>query len=74
MFATSQIRRRMEIVGSDGGHVGIVDHMDGDGRISLMRIDAPDRRHHFLATHLVNRVDDKVHLKIPSDLARVEFH
>jgi len=74
MFATSQIRRQMEIVGSDGGHVGIVDHMEGEDRISLMRRDTPDRRHHSLATHLVKRVDDKVHLKIPSDLARVELH
>jgi hypothetical protein len=74
MFATSQIREQMEVVGSDGAHVGTVDHMEGEDRIKLARRDTDDARHHYLATHLVNRVDDKVHLKIPADLAKVEFH
>jgi hypothetical protein len=73
MFATSQIREHMEIVGSDGGHVGTVDHMEGDEQIKLARRDSKDNHHHFLAIHLVDRVDDKVHLKIGSDQAPSQF-
>ena len=35
MFATAQIKEHMEVVGSDGAHVGTVDHMEGDEKIKL---------------------------------------
>ena len=66
MFATSQIMEHMEVVGSDGLHVGTVDHMEGDTRIKLTKTDSQDGRHHYLASHLVERVDTRVHLKIPA--------
>ena len=31
MIQTSEIREHMEVVGSDGGHVGKVDHVHGTG-------------------------------------------
>jgi hypothetical protein len=34
MNAGMTIRERMEVVGSDGEHVGTVDHLDGSDRIS----------------------------------------
>jgi len=73
MFATAQIKEHMEVVGSDGAHVGTVDHMEGDDKINLTRRDAADRQHHYLAVHLVDHVDDKVHLKIGSDQAPSQF-
>src|ERR687890_2862276 len=36
-----QVQEHMEVVGSDGGHVGTVDHVEGD-RIKLTRKDDPD--------------------------------
>ena len=36
-----QVREHMEVVGSDGGHVGTVDKVEGD-RIKLTKKDDPD--------------------------------
>ena len=46
----AQVKEHMEVVGSDGKHVGTVDHMDGD-RIKLTRKDDPDgsgQHHHYI--------------------------
>src|SRR5215218_453919 len=46
-----QIREHMEVVGSDGGHVGTVDKVEGD-RIKLTKKDDPDgtgAHHHYLS-------------------------
>jgi hypothetical protein len=48
----AQVKEHMEVVGSDGKHVGTVDHMDGD-RIKLTRKDDPDgsgQHHHYTPT------------------------
>ena len=45
----AQVKEHMEVVGSDGKHVGAVDHMDGD-RIKLTKKDDPDgsgQHHHY---------------------------
>jgi hypothetical protein len=73
MFASSQIREHMEVVGADGRHVGTVDHMEDDGHIKLTRSDSPDGEHHLLATDLVHRVDDKVHLKVTAQDAQFQL-
>ena len=69
MNATTQIRERMEVVGSDGEHVGTVDHLDGDSRIKLTRDDSADGKHHFIPTDWVDHVDRTVHLDRPADEA-----
>jgi hypothetical protein len=48
MADLAKIQEHMPVVGSDGGHVGIVDHLDGQ-RIKLTRTD-PDAQgvHHFI--------------------------
>ena len=33
MFKSLDIQEHMEVVGSDGKHVGIVDHKEGDDRL-----------------------------------------
>jgi hypothetical protein len=40
MNTNMNIRERMEVVGSDGRHVGTVDHLDGNDRIKLTRDDS----------------------------------
>lgn len=57
-----QIREHMEVVGSDGAHVGTVDHLEGADRIKLTRDDSADGQHHYIPTAWVDRVDDTVHL------------
>ncbi|WP_181705690.1 DUF2171 domain-containing protein [Chthonobacter rhizosphaerae] len=61
MSDPSVIREHLEVVGSDGGHVGTVDSLDGQ-RIKLTRTD-PDAggEHHYLHLDVVDRVEgDKV--------------
>jgi hypothetical protein len=69
----SQIREHMEVVGSDGGHVGTVDKVEGD-RIKLTKRDDPDgsgQHHHYLAIGDVGAVEGgRVRLNIPADRAR----
>jgi hypothetical protein len=69
MIGTSTIKEHMEVVGSDGRHVGTVDHLEGEDRIKLTRSDSPDGRHHFVPLSWVSRVDDQVHLSKPGDQA-----
>jgi len=73
MFAASDIREHMEVVGADGRHVGTVDHLAGDSQIKLTRNDLADGEHHYLAVELIDRVDDKVHLKIPAQDAQFQL-
>ncbi|MBR0646097.1 DUF2171 domain-containing protein [Plastoroseomonas hellenica] len=69
----SQIRQYMEVVGSDGRHVGTVDRLEED-RIKLTKQDDPDgsgRHHHFLPVSSIAAVDGpKVRLNLPADRAR----
>ncbi len=45
MVDLTTIRERMEVIGSDGGHVGDVDHVLDQGEIQLTRRDAEDATH-----------------------------
>jgi hypothetical protein len=64
MVAPTMIKEHMEVVGADGVHVGIVDHMEGADEMKLTKSDedAGDE-HHFIPLAWVDRVDNKVHLK-----------
>ncbi len=63
----------MEVVGSDGAHVGTVDHTQG-GRIKLKKVDpAAGGEHHFLSTDLVTSVADKVMLSVTAAEARTRW-
>ncbi len=66
---TDQIREHMEVIGSDGAHVGTVDHLDGEDRIKLTKNDSADGEHHFIPTAWVDHVDEHVHLNRPADQA-----
>ena len=64
---TEQIREHMEVVGSDGNHIGTVDHLEGEDRIKLTRDDSADGQHHYIPTSWVEKVDETVHLSMPAD-------
>ena len=56
MVDPSQIKEHMEVKGSDGKHVGTVDHMEG-GRIKLTKSDpASGGQHHYLDMKLVSEI------------------
>jgi hypothetical protein len=64
MVAPHTIKEHMEVVGSDGVHVGTVDHMEGADEIKLTASDeGADGEHHFIPLAWVDHVDKKVHLK-----------
>ncbi len=62
-FAT-QAREDMEVVGSDGTHVGVIDHVQGN-MLKLKKQDAmAGGQHHLLGTDLIAAVDTKVMLSV----------
>jgi hypothetical protein len=65
------IRPQMEVVGSDGGHLGTVDHVDHN-RIKLRRNDpGAGGQHHWLAQEMIAEVDgNTVRLTMPAAQAR----
>ena len=56
------------VLGSDGGHVGTVDHED-NGRLKLTKKDSDDGQHHWLDAKYVARIDEHVHLNVSTDEA-----
>jgi hypothetical protein len=69
----ANIREHMAVVGSDGGHVGTVDKLEGD-RIKLTKRDDPDgsgQHHHYIPVSDVAAVNDnEVRLNMPAERAR----
>ncbi len=64
MVQGTAISPHMEVVGSDGIHVGVVDHMEGADQVKLTKSDTvAGGQHHFIPLAWVDRVDQKVHLK-----------
>ena len=61
------ILERMEVLGSDGRHVGTVDHTESADRIILTGDDPQaGGKPHLISTEWVDYVDGKVHLNKPS--------
>ena len=64
MIDSSTITEHMEVVGSDGKHVGRVDHVK-TGEIELAKLDLQAMgKHHMIPLSWVEYVDDKVHLSL----------
>lgn len=72
MVMPDQITEKMEVVGNDGLHVGIIDGIEAR-EIRLAKNDAPDGLHHFLPLANVEYVDDRVHLNRSSIRAMAEW-
>ena len=74
MVTPSQIREHMEVIGSDGGHVGRVDHVKGD-EIELAKLDlGAGLKHHMIPMSWVDDIeDDKVRLNMTKDAAKASW-
>lgn len=68
MVDVVQIQEHAEVIGSDGKHVGTVDHID-KGEIKLTKKDASaGGLHHFIPVDFVQSIDGgKVRLDRPAD-------
>jgi len=67
MAKAQDIKEHMEVLGSDGDHVGTVDCMKGVDRIVLTKSDPKSGgQHHIIPLDWVERVDVKVHLNKPA--------
>lgn len=65
-----QRAKDMEVLGSDGQHVGVIDHVDGT-TIKLKRIDpASAGSHHLIPTDWVQTIDKVVRLKVTASDAK----
>jgi hypothetical protein len=73
MPAASDIREHMAVIGSDGAHLGTVDHLASDGRIKLTKSDSSDGAHHLIGADLVDHVDEHVHLNVTADEAMEQW-
>lgn len=70
----SDIQAHMEVVGSDGQHVGIVDHTESADQIVLTSDDPKaGGKPHLISVDWVDFVDRKVHLNKPSRKAVSEW-
>ena len=74
MIEASDIREHMEVVGSDGGHVGRVDHVMGD-EIELAKLDlGAGLKHHLIPRSWVDRIeDDKLCLDRTEEAAKASW-
>jgi hypothetical protein len=71
---TQKIREHMEVLGSDGKHVGTVDHLEGQNEIKLTKTDpAANGKHHLIPVDWVDHVDQHVHLTKSSKDAMSEW-
>ena len=58
MVNASQIKEHVEVVGSDGKHVGTVDHVEGTDQIKLTRTDEDaGGEHHYIPLAWVSSID-----------------
>jgi hypothetical protein len=74
MTDAKSIKEHMEVLGSDGKHVGTVDHVEGADKIKLAKSDPQSGgQHHLIPFTLVQRVDDKVHLSKPARQIMLEW-
>jgi hypothetical protein len=74
MAQVQDIKEHMEVLGSDGQHVGTVDCTKGENKIVLTKSD-PDAagEHHVIPLAWVARVDERVHLNKASAEAQAQW-
>ena len=68
-----KIEEHMEVVGSDGEHVGIVDHLQ-DGKLKLTKHDSnADGTHHFIELSTISGIDSFVTLNVTAAQAQQDW-
>ncbi len=74
MIKTADIKEHMEVIGSDGEHVGTVDHLEGADKIKLTKTDpAAGGKHHLIPVGWIDHVDAHVHLNKSSKDVRKQW-
>jgi hypothetical protein len=74
MAKVENIREHMEVLGSDGEHIGTVDHLEGADRIKLTKSDPKaGGQHHFISVDWVDHIDQSVHLNKTSQEAMQQW-
>jgi hypothetical protein len=71
MIDIQAIKRKMPVVCSNDGPLGVVDQMVGRDSIKLGK-DAKGK-HHYIPVSWVSTVDDKVHVDRPGEQAMTEW-
>ena len=72
MITPTLIRENLEVLGSDGVHVGVVDHLESNGEVRLAKDDAGGE-HHYIPLGWVVHVEMKVHLNQSGAEARARW-
>ena len=75
MVDATQIKEHVEVVGSDGAHVGTVDHIEGSNQIKLTRRDPNvGGEHHYIPLEWVESVEgDRVRLNKTGEEAQAQW-
>lgn len=68
--AVGRAAEHMEVVGSDGAHVGTVDKVKGDRIVLTKRDEAAGGHHHSIPCAWIDRVEDKVVLNRTAEQAQ----
>jgi hypothetical protein len=74
MIDATRIKEHMEVIGSDGKHVGRVDHVK-EGEIELAKMDlGSGMKHHMIPMSWVDFIDDdRVRLNLDAEQARTSW-
>jgi hypothetical protein len=74
MVATSLIKENMEVLGSDGIHVGFVEYLMGANVVRLTAENDPEPGEpHEIPLSWVKHVEMKIHLNQPADQAKARW-
>jgi len=74
MFNKTDIKEHMEVLGSDGQHVGTVDYLEGSSDIKLTKSDPKSGgQRHLIPLAWVDHVDKHVHLNRSSKDAQQQW-
>ena len=74
MIAARMIAPHMEVLGSDGVHVGIVDQVEGAEEIKLaIETSEPGGKAHYIPLAWFTHAEVKAHLKLAADEAKMRW-
>jgi hypothetical protein len=73
MTMLEAIKEHMDVIASDGGRIGRVDHVKGN-QIELAKLDLDTGfKHRMIPMDWVTRVDEHVHLNLTEDEAKARW-
>ena len=74
MIAPTMIKQNMEVLGSDGAHVGTVDQLEGGDAVRLAKDDRDaGGENHSIPLAWIIHVEMKVHLKQPGAEVKAQW-